>query len=258
MAWKLINGFIKVAYWPRSKVESHAAKFSQAYKKKKADSPWFTNFDAMALKTVVMNELRAWGVLSVQMQKAMVHDMGVHTDIGAEPQYIDNEADPTPTSNRPKTKGLAGMKQAEKVEPEQAQTATEKPEGAGAPPKTDVAAEVKQEAKDMGFPAEAAAVLGEAAAANAAADADLFPAATPPKVKRCEVVALAEQDAKKADGKLGKVTVVQLKGEYEGNAYYNDKADGLPGKGSLVDVVLTEKDSKIGRVNILESFALVG
>lgn len=92
VAWRLTNGFTKIAYWPKAKVEAHAAQFSQAYKKKKMDSPWFTNFDKMALKTVVMNELRAWGVLSVQMQTAMKHDMGAQKDVDAEVEYIDADA----------------------------------------------------------------------------------------------------------------------------------------------------------------------
>ncbi len=91
VAWKLINGFTKIAYWPKTKVEAHAQKFSQAYQKKKADSPWFTNFDKMAIKTVVMNELRAWGILSVEMQTALKHDMGVQADIDDEVQFVDND-----------------------------------------------------------------------------------------------------------------------------------------------------------------------
>ncbi len=91
VAWRLTNGFVKVAYWPKAKVEAHAAQFSQAFKKKKMDSPWFTNFDKMAIKTVVMNELRAWGILSVQMQTALKHDMGAQKDVEAEVEYVDGE-----------------------------------------------------------------------------------------------------------------------------------------------------------------------
>lgn len=98
VAWKLVNGFVKRAYWSKAKVEDHASRFSQAYKKKKMDSPWFTNFDKMAIKTVLMNELRTYGPLSVQMQTAMKHDYAVHTDIDAEPQYIDNATEVTGTA----------------------------------------------------------------------------------------------------------------------------------------------------------------
>jgi recombination protein RecT len=101
VAWKLANGFTKVAYWPREKVEAHAKKFSRAYAAGKKDSPWFTNFDKMALKTVVMNELRAWGILSVQMQKAMVHDQAVHEDIDAEPVYEDGPENVTLSTETP-------------------------------------------------------------------------------------------------------------------------------------------------------------
>lgn len=93
VAWRLTNGFTKVAYWPRAKVEAHAQRFSKAYAAKKQDSPWFSNFDKMAIKTVVMNELRAWGVLSVQMQTALKHDMATVREVGAEPEYIDNDND---------------------------------------------------------------------------------------------------------------------------------------------------------------------
>lgn len=92
VAWKLSNGFTKVAYWPKTKVEAHAQKFSQAYQKKKADSPWFTNFDKMAIKTVVMNELRAWGILSIEMQTAIKHDGGTQSDLDADVDYLDNDS----------------------------------------------------------------------------------------------------------------------------------------------------------------------
>lgn len=95
-AFKMINGFTKVAYWSKAKVEDHANRFSQAVIRKKKDSPWFTNFDKMALKTVVMNELRSWGMLSVQMQKAITHDMGAQADLEAEVTYPDGTG-PKPT-----------------------------------------------------------------------------------------------------------------------------------------------------------------
>lgn len=77
-AWKLVTGFIKCVYWPKAKVEAHAAKYSQAYKAKKMDSPWFTNFKSMALKTVVKDGISHWGIMSVQMQKAILEDQGAH------------------------------------------------------------------------------------------------------------------------------------------------------------------------------------
>lgn len=93
-AWKLVTGFIKCVYWPKEKVEAHAAKYSQAYKKKKMDSPWFTNFKSMALKTVVKDGISHWGIMSVQMQKAILEDQGSHVSVEDDTiVYPDNAAD---------------------------------------------------------------------------------------------------------------------------------------------------------------------
>lgn len=87
-AFKLVNGFTKIAYWPRERVEEHAKKFSQSYGGK-YDSPWKSNFDAMALKTVIKNELARWGILSIEMQQAIKLDQATQEDIDAEPHYLD-------------------------------------------------------------------------------------------------------------------------------------------------------------------------
>jgi recombination protein RecT len=74
--FRLINGFEKQAYWSTDKVTKHAKRFSQAYKGKRS-SPWETDFDQMALKTVIKNTLAKWGILSIEMQSAIQHDQGV-------------------------------------------------------------------------------------------------------------------------------------------------------------------------------------
>lgn len=119
VAWRLANGFVKTAYWSKEKVEAHARRFSKAYAKNLQSSPWFTNFDKMALKTVVMNELRYWGLLSVQMQKAIVHDGGGQADIDAEVEAVDLdlpadvEAAPVKRNAAPRRtdKGVASVKE---------------------------------------------------------------------------------------------------------------------------------------------------
>lgn len=70
--FKLINGFEKLVYWTAEKVREHAEKYSQSYGK--ADSPWTKHFDAMAMKTVLKNTLSKWGILSIEMQQAVVYD----------------------------------------------------------------------------------------------------------------------------------------------------------------------------------------
>ena len=72
--FQLKNGFEKAVYWTTEKVIAHAKKFSQAYKSGKKDSPWFTNFDAMALKTVLKSIITKYGPMSVEFADAMAHD----------------------------------------------------------------------------------------------------------------------------------------------------------------------------------------
>ena len=87
-AFKLINGFTKLFYWSKQKVEAHARRYSQAYRGG-FETPWKTHFDQMALKTVIANELRHWGLLSVQMQGAFANDQTVHRDVDAPAEFPD-------------------------------------------------------------------------------------------------------------------------------------------------------------------------
>lgn len=85
-AFKMINGFTKVCYWSKDKVTRHAQRYSQAYRGG-FDSPWKDNFGRMALKTVVANELRRWGMLSVELQGAFAEDHAIHRDIDAPAEF---------------------------------------------------------------------------------------------------------------------------------------------------------------------------
>ena len=90
VGWQLVNGFVKVAYWSKEKVVSHARRYSRAVN----DGPWKTHFDEMALKTVIRNELSKWGILSIEMQTAMRHDQGTQTDIDEPVIHVDSTAEP--------------------------------------------------------------------------------------------------------------------------------------------------------------------
>ena len=70
--FQLLNGFEKCVYWTKQKVESHAKRYSKAWSK--PDSPWHTNFDAMALKTVIRNIISKYGVMSVEFANAVAND----------------------------------------------------------------------------------------------------------------------------------------------------------------------------------------
>lgn len=87
-AWKLVNGFTKTVYWPKAKLEAHAKRFSQSYKSG-YDSPWKSDFDRMGEKTVLKNALSRWGILSIDLQRAIVHDAGSQDDIDAPVKHDD-------------------------------------------------------------------------------------------------------------------------------------------------------------------------
>ena len=96
--FELLNGFTKVAYWDIDKVKAHATKFSQAFRAG-FNSPWKSDFDAMAQKTVLKSILK-FAPKSIEMQNAVTFDQAVintntsdvqDLDIDAfAPEYVDN------------------------------------------------------------------------------------------------------------------------------------------------------------------------
>lgn len=92
VAWmKLVNGFEHSEYWTLEKVQAHAQRYSQSYRKG-YDSPWKSDFEQMAKKTVLKHLLSNWGPLSVQMQlqEAIKVDQSTQSDLDADIEYIDN------------------------------------------------------------------------------------------------------------------------------------------------------------------------
>lgn len=88
--FKLINGFEKTIYWSKAKVEKHAKRFSQSYGYD--SSPWKSDFDSMAQKTVLKHALSKWGILSIEMQQAILVDQAViNNEDGTDLTYIDNQ-----------------------------------------------------------------------------------------------------------------------------------------------------------------------
>lgn len=96
----LINGYSKTIYWSMEEIEAHARKFSQAFKRGNG-SPWQSDFEAMAKKTVLKSLLNKYAPKSVAMQSAIRFDQAkvvlnsediddLNTD-AFEAEYVDNE-----------------------------------------------------------------------------------------------------------------------------------------------------------------------
>lgn len=90
----LLNGFESIFYMSKEEVETHALRYSQTYKSTiayiKEQSKWTTDFDAMALKTVIKLNLSKNGVLSTELQEAIRADQSVMREENKY-EYIDNE-----------------------------------------------------------------------------------------------------------------------------------------------------------------------
>ena len=91
--FKLLTGFQKEMYMTVEEVTNHAKKYSASYKqdlnKGWKSSKWTTDFDAMAKKTVLKLLLSKWGILSIDMQRAIADDQRVYDESGNS-NYSDN------------------------------------------------------------------------------------------------------------------------------------------------------------------------
>lgn len=81
---ELLNGFQQSLYMTTEQVEAHAKKYSQNFAKY-GSGLWKDEFDLMSKKTVLKLLLNRYGVLSVEMQKAIITDQADHND-----GYVDN------------------------------------------------------------------------------------------------------------------------------------------------------------------------
>lgn len=92
------NGFKKAMYWSKQKMESHAEKYSMGYKAHKGYTFWEKDFDGMACKTMLRQLISKWGIMSIEMQKAVENDMGIINNDGSV-DYLDTPSEqPNETS----------------------------------------------------------------------------------------------------------------------------------------------------------------
>ena len=87
--FKLLNGYEKVIYMSKEDMLAYADKYSPSYHAgRTGKSPWYTEFDKMAQKTLLRKLISTYGPMSVEMQKAVLTD-----DVGKTPkQKIKEEA----------------------------------------------------------------------------------------------------------------------------------------------------------------------
>lgn len=104
------NGFRKTMYWSKKKMQAHADKYSAAFSIKTAQlieqgkippdemwkysSFWYKDFDGMAMKTMLRQLISKWGIMSIDLQRAIDGDMAVISDDGT-PDYIEGEEQPS-------------------------------------------------------------------------------------------------------------------------------------------------------------------
>lgn len=90
--FEMENGFKKELYWSKEQMEAHAKRYSQSYRKGWSSSFWVTDFDAMALKTMLRQLISKWGMMSVDMERAYQNDMAIQDENG-NTVYVDNVPD---------------------------------------------------------------------------------------------------------------------------------------------------------------------
>ena len=104
--FELTNGFRKMIYWTKTKMEKHANEYSDAFdinaytKLKngqipkedlwKYSSPWYSDFEGMAEKTLLKSLLKKYGILSTELITAVDSDMAIINEDGTR-TYVETE-----------------------------------------------------------------------------------------------------------------------------------------------------------------------
>ena len=87
--FKLLNGFTQTFYMSLPELMIHGKRYSQTFQKDKG--LWKDDFHSMALKTVSKLNLSKNAPLSIEMQKAIVFDQAVVSDVDTQDvHYVDN------------------------------------------------------------------------------------------------------------------------------------------------------------------------
>jgi recombination protein RecT len=85
--YRLVNGGFGFEVMSKSDVIAHAKKFSQAYSK--SYSPWSTNFDEMAKKTVLKKVLK-YAPIKTEFVRAITQDHTIKTELASDMSEIES------------------------------------------------------------------------------------------------------------------------------------------------------------------------
>lgn len=91
--YHLQNGGYDFVYWTKERIDKHAQKFSQAVQKGWT-SPWKTNYDAMAKKTV-LKEVLKYAPKSIELQKVVEADETIKNEINEDMSNVIDVTDYT-------------------------------------------------------------------------------------------------------------------------------------------------------------------
>ena len=113
--FEYLNGFKKSLYWSKTKMMNHADQYSKAFsaqgfvKLQKGEVPqeemwkyssfWYTDFDQMAKKTMLRQLLSKWGMMSIEMQQAYVHDSQI-IQMNESGAFVGEYEDPIPAEGQ--------------------------------------------------------------------------------------------------------------------------------------------------------------
>ena len=114
--FRTVGGFEKFFYMSKDEVLAHGRRYSKTFN----SGPWKDNQEAMCLKTVTKLLLSKFGILSIEMQRAIRMDQGVikndFTMIGsideidaADVEYVDNGNGQTVTANEEELDATNGL-----------------------------------------------------------------------------------------------------------------------------------------------------
>jgi len=87
--FSLLNGFEKTLFMAIDDVKRHGMKYSKTFSNKYG--LWNTDFEGMAVKTVIKLLLSKFAPLSIEMQKAIITDQAVIETEDGDVTYVDNE-----------------------------------------------------------------------------------------------------------------------------------------------------------------------